>query len=124
MKKKIALLSLLCLILIGVSACAGKTEQGQGTQAQAVQEQEAPEQEVQDQDARTQEAQAQETQEAQAQEAQEQAAQQKDVFEAKESGIVFTIPDEFKELKGTIVFEDFGDDIVAGQGHYVQMAGY
>ena len=59
-----------------------------------------------------------------AKEAQEQAAQQKDVFEAKESGIVFTIPDEFKELKGTIVFEDFGDDIVAGQGHYVQMAGY
>ena len=116
MKKTIALLSLFCLILTGISACAGKTDQGQGTQEQAVQEQEAPEQEVQDQDARTQEAQAQETQ--------EQAAQQKDVFEAKESGIVFTIPDEYKKLKGTIVFEDFGDDIVAGQGHYVQMAGY
>ena len=45
MKKRIVILSLFCLILTGVSACTGKTEQGQETQAQKVQEQEAAEQE-------------------------------------------------------------------------------
>ena len=55
MKKRIVILSLFCLILTGVSACTGKTEQGQETQAQKVQEQEVAEQETQEQEAQGQE---------------------------------------------------------------------
>ena len=109
-KKRIVILSLFCLILTGVSACTGKTEQGQETQAQKVQEQEAAEQETQGQ-------------ETQGQETQEQEAQGQEVFEAKESGIAFTVPDEYKALKGTVKLEDFGEDLTTGRG-YVQMAGF
>ena len=44
-----------------------------------------------------------------------------DAFEAAKSGVIFTIPDEFKDIKGMIDFTDFGDTGSEGQG-CVQMA--
>ena len=44
-----------------------------------------------------------------------------DAFEAAKSGLIFTIPDEFKDIKGMIDFTDFGDTGSEGQG-CVQMA--
>lgn len=35
---------------------------------------------------------------------------EKEVFEAAQSGIIFTIPDEFSNVKGTIKYSDLGDD--------------
>ena len=43
-----------------------------------------------------------------------------DIFEAKKSGVVFTLPDEFKDTTGAIGFVDYGDAGSNGQG-YVQM---
>ena len=39
-----------------------------------------------------------------------------DAFEAAKSGVIFTIPDEFKDIKGMIDFTDFGDTGSEGQG--------
>ena len=44
-----------------------------------------------------------------------------DAFEAAKSGVIFTVPDEFKDIKGMIDFTDFGDTGSEGQG-CVQMA--
>ena len=44
----------------------------------------------------------------------------RDIFEAKKSGVVFTLPDEFKDTTGAIGFVDYGDAGSNGQG-YVQM---
>lgn len=44
-----------------------------------------------------------------------------DVFEAKRSGVRITIPEEYKTLKGAVMFDDFGDVMMEGKG--ITMAG-
>jgi thiol-disulfide isomerase/thioredoxin len=45
------------------------------------------------------------------------------IFEAKESGIVFTIPNEYKDAKGYIKYCDYGDISMYGKG-IVRMAAF
>ena len=55
--------------------------------------------------------------------------QAEEVFEAAESGVVFSVPDSFRGIKGHIDYTDFGDDSRRGEGivemkvFYVPMGG-
>ena len=45
----------------------------------------------------------------------DETGQEQDVFEAKESGVVFTVPEEWNALKGTLEYTDLGDHDEAGK---------
>ena len=53
-----------------------------------------------------------------------QSAADLDAFEAEKSGVIFTIPDEYKNIKGMIDFIDFGDTDSEGQGRLQMAASY
>ena len=49
---------------------------------------------------------------------------QEEVYEAPRTGVVFTIPEEYQSLMGTVEYSDYGDDYLVGKGVVEVLATY